>query len=214
MPINYQLVKFKASYGTSSQLPPSERPEISFVGRSNVGKSSIMNKIFNRKSLVKVSSTPGKTRTINFFEADGVDFVDLPGYGFAKVAKTEKDRWAELMGVYFGDERRFALVVSLIDIRHPASKLDEQMIEYLKRYDFPFLVVFTKSDKLGKNKAQQQAAALRKQLGIPASQTLMTSSLKGDGIDKVRSAIEQAVQAEAAMPAGHDAEGGADDDFE
>lgn len=211
MAINYQLVKFKASYGTSSQLPTSERPEVSFVGRSNVGKSSIMNKIFNRKSLVKVSSTPGKTRTINFFEADGVDFVDLPGYGFAKVAKTEKDRWAELMGVYFGDERRFALVVSLIDVRHAASKLDEQMIEYLKRYDFPFIVVFTKADKLGKTKAQQQAAALRKQLGIPAAQTLLTSSLKGDGIDQVRAAIERAVREEsehAATPSTSEGEEG------
>ena len=196
MSINYHLAKFTASYGTSAQLPDSVRPEVSFVGRSNVGKSSIMNKIFRRKNLVKVSSTRGKTRSINFFECDWVDFVDLPGYGYAKVAKSEKDRWAELMGVYFGDERRFALVVSLIDIRHAASALDEQMIAYLKRFDFPFIVVFTKSDKLGKNAAAKQAAALRKQLDIPADRTVLTSSLKGDGIDALRKMIEEACRIE------------------
>ncbi len=196
MAINYQKAKFTASYGTSAQLPDSVRPEVSFVGRSNVGKSSIMNKIFNRKNLVKVSSTPGKTRSINFFECDWVDFVDLPGYGYAKVAKTEKDRWAELMGVYFGDDRRFALVVSLIDIRHPASALDEQMIAYLKRFDFPFIVAFTKADKLGRNALNKQMAALRKQLDVPADRTVLTSSFKGTGINDLRKLIEEACRAE------------------
>ena len=97
--INYQLAKFVASYGKVSQIPESTCPEVSFVGRSNVGKSSIMNKLFGRKNLVKVSSTPGKTSNINFFEADDVHFVDLPGYGFARRSKAERDRWAELIGV-------------------------------------------------------------------------------------------------------------------
>ena len=92
--INYNKVHFVASYGKASQIPPSTCPEVSFVGRSNVGKSSIMNKLFNRRSLVKVSSTPGKTANVNFFEADGVHFVDLPGYGFAQRSKAERDRWA------------------------------------------------------------------------------------------------------------------------
>lgn len=96
--INYQLAKFVASYGKVSQIPESTCPEVSFVGRSNVGKSSIMNKLFGRKNLVKVSSTPGKTSNINFFEADDVHFVDLPGYGFARRSKAERDRWAELIG--------------------------------------------------------------------------------------------------------------------
>lgn len=194
--MNFNKVHFECSYGTSSQLPPSSLPEIAFAGRSNVGKSSLINKVFNRKGLAKVSQTPGKTATINFFATDEARFVDLPGYGYAKVAKSEKDRWAELMGVYFGDERRFALVVSLIDIRHPASKLDEQMIAYLKRFDFPFIVVFTKTDKLGRNAVQKQAAALRKQLDVPAAQTLLTSSLKGDGIHDLRRRIEEACKVE------------------
>lgn len=99
--INYQLAKFVASYGKVSQIPESTCPEVSFVGRSNVGKSSIMNKLFGRKNLVKVSSTPGKTSNINFFEADDVHFVDLPGYGFARRSKAERDRWAELIGDFF-----------------------------------------------------------------------------------------------------------------
>ena len=99
--INYQLAHFVASYGAASQLPPSTCPEVSFVGRSNVGKSSIMNKLFGRKGLVKVSSTPGKTSNINFFEADGVHFIDLPGYGFARRSKAERDRWAKLIGDFF-----------------------------------------------------------------------------------------------------------------
>ena len=110
--INYNTVKFVASYGKASQIPPSTCPEVSFVGRSNVGKSSIMNKIFNRRNLVKVSSTPGKTANVNFFEADGVHFVDLPGYGFAQRSKGERDRWAQLIGDYFDLDRSFNLVVS------------------------------------------------------------------------------------------------------
>lgn len=111
--INYNKVHFVASYGKASQIPPSTCPEVSFVGRSNVGKSSIMNKLFNRRGLVKVSSTPGKTANVNFFEADGVHFVDLPGYGFAQRSKAERDRWARLIGDFFDSERSFNLVVSL-----------------------------------------------------------------------------------------------------
>lgn len=196
MEINYQLARFSASYGTSGQLPISRHPEVSFVGRSNVGKSTIINKIFRRKNLVKVSSSPGKTRAINFFSCDWVDFVDLPGYGYAKVAKSERDRWAELMGVYFGDERRFALVVALIDIRHDVSQLDLQMIEYLKRFDFPFLVVFTKADKLKKNQLNKQMRALSAQLEVPIEQTLLTSSLKDEGIHELRKLIEKACASE------------------
>ena len=122
--MNYHIASFKAAYGTSSQLPESTRPEVSFAGRSNVGKSSLLNKLMYRKGLAKVSQTPGKTATINFYDVDGTDFVDLPGYGYAKVAKSEKGRWSELIEGYFNQDRRFALVVSLVDIRHDPSALD------------------------------------------------------------------------------------------
>ena len=142
--INYNKVHFVASYGKASQIPPSTCPEVSFVGRSNVGKSSIMNKLFNRRSLVKVSSTPGKTANVNFFEADGVHFVDLPGYGFAQRSKAERDRWARLIGDFFDSERSFNLVVSLVDIRHDPSKLDFEMINFLRENGFNFIVCLTK----------------------------------------------------------------------
>ena len=186
--INYQLAKFVASYGKVSQIPESTCPEVSFVGRSNVGKSSIMNKLFGRKNLVKVSSTPGKTSNINFFEADDVHFVDLPGYGFARRSKAERDRWAELIGDFFDSERSFNLVVSLVDIRHDPSKLDHDMIDYLQGNEFNFIVCLTKADKLSRTQQARQASAIKKQLNVPAENVIITSSQTGTGIDELKSA--------------------------
>ena len=149
--INYQLARFEASYGTVAQLPPSTTPEVAVAGRSNVGKSSLLNKLFNRKGLVKVSSTPGKTANINFFEVDGIRFVDLPGYGFAKVSQGEKQRWANLISGYFAQERSFNLVIALVDIRHDAQKLDHEMVGFLRESELPFVVALTKADKLGRS---------------------------------------------------------------
>lgn len=196
MAINFHKAAFKAAYGTSKQLPESVLPEVSFAGRSNVGKSSLLNKLMYRKGLAKVSSTPGKTATINFYDVDGADFIDLPGYGYAKVAKSEKHRWSELIEGYFNQERIFALVVSLIDIRHDASALDENMVEFLKASGLPYLIAFTKADKLSKQQCMKQASALRKQLQLPKDvQCVITSSAKGTGIDDLRTAISAAVEA-------------------
>ena len=188
--INYQLAHFVASYGNPAKIPASTCPEVSFVGRSNVGKSSIMNKLFNRKGLVKVSSTPGKTANVNFFEADGVHFVDLPGYGFAQRSKAERARWGELIGEFFELERSFNLVVSLVDIRHDPSKLDHQMIEYLRESELPFQVVLTKGDKLSRGKQNQQRQAIAKLLGMKPGELLVTSSQTGQGIDELKAVIE------------------------
>ena len=194
--MNYHNVKFKAAYGTSSQLPVSTLPEVSFAGRSNVGKSSLLNKLMYRKSLAKVSSTPGKTATINFYDVDGYDFVDLPGYGFAKVAKSEKHRWSELIEGYFNQERIFALVVSLIDIRHEASALDLNMIEFLRESGLPFMVVLTKADKLSKQQCMKQTAMLRKQLQLDKDiPMLAVSSERGTGINELRVIINQYIDA-------------------
>lgn len=187
--INYQLAHFVASYGAVSQIPESTAPEVSFVGRSNVGKSSIMNKLFGRKGLVKVSSTPGKTANINFFEADGVHFIDLPGYGFARRSKAERERWARLIGDFFESDRSFNLVVSLVDIRHDPSALDHQMIEYLQENEFSFIVCLTKADKLSRPKRAQQAAAIRKQLNVPAEDIIVTSAEDGTGIAELKRVI-------------------------
>ena len=190
--VNYQLARFEASYGTIAQLPEPTQPEVSVAGRSNVGKSSLLNKLFGRKNLVKVSSTPGKTCNINFFDVDGITFVDLPGYGFAKVSKAEKERWANLISGYFEQERSFNLVISLVDIRHEAQKLDQQMIGFLQEAELPYIVALTKADKIGRGKQNQQAALLSKQLSVPREQMVITSSATGQGIDELKRRIAEA----------------------
>ena len=197
--MKYNSARFVASYGTSKQLPESKHPEVAFVGRSNVGKSSLMNKLFGRKGLVKVSQKPGKTTTVNFFAVEDVDFVDLPGYGYAQVSKSERARWKELIDGYFTQDRRHALTVSLVDIRHDASKLDIEMIEYLRANEIPFIIAFTKADKLSKNQRQKQVSALCKQIAAEtgfAAYFVVTSAEKGDGIDDLRAIIEDAVAQE------------------
>lgn len=190
--LKYETARFEASYGTVAQLPEPTTPEVSFVGRSNVGKSSLLNKLIGRKQLAKVSSQPGKTANINFFDVDGVRFVDLPGYGFAKVSRSEKQRWADLIGGYFEQERSFNLVVALVDIRHDAQKLDQEMLAFLIEAELPFVVALTKADKLSRNKQMQQLASLSRQFGLSKNQMIVTSSEKGTGIDELRRTIEDA----------------------
>ena len=192
MALNLQNARFIASYGTVDGLPAPTTPEVAFVGRSNVGKSSLINKLCNRKNLARVSSTPGKTSNINFFEADDVHFVDLPGYGFARRSKAERDRWAELIGDFFDSERSFNLVVSLVDIRHDPSKLDHDMIDYLQGNEFNFIVCLTKADKLSRTQQARQAAAIKKQLNVPAENVIITSSQTGTGIDELKKRIAEA----------------------
>ncbi len=149
--MNFLKCDFKASYGLSSQLPSSDRPEIVFSGRSNVGKSSLINKLCNRKHLAKTSSTPGKTATINFFNCDTAYLVDLPGYGYAKVSNSDRKRWDELINSYFEEDRNNVLLLQLLDCRHSPSKDDMTMLSYLKHYNIPFIAVLTKQDKLRKS---------------------------------------------------------------
>ena len=198
--MNFNLAKYLASYGTAAQLPESERPEVAFAGRSNVGKSSLLNRLMFRKGLAKVSQTPGKTATINFYDVDGVDFVDLPGYGYAKVAKSELSRWSDLIEGYFNQERAFALAVQLIDIRHEPSKLDQHMVGFLQESGLPFAIALTKADKLSKQQAAKQRAAIVRSLGLPGTvPVVLTSSEKGTGIDELRLAISQSVDSFEAL---------------
>ena len=129
--MRFDQVTYEASYGTFKQLPKSTLPEVCFSGRSNVGKSSLINKILNRKQLARVSSQPGKTITINFYKGDGIKLVDLPGYGYAKASNAEKDRWGQMINGYFTSDRNIPLVVQLIDMRHKPSKDDLQMLQFL-----------------------------------------------------------------------------------
>ena len=158
--MNYHNVQFETSFGTASQLPGSDLPEIAFAGRSNVGKSSMINKLFNRRQLARVSAVPGKTATINFFRCGGIRFVDLPGYGYAKVSKGEKRRWSELIGGYFAQDRQLQLVFQLVDMRHPPTADDLTMVNFLIDQRLPFVVVLTKADKLSQRERQQRLEAL------------------------------------------------------
>jgi len=186
--MNFHNVEFESSFGVSSQLPVSDKPEIAFCGRSNVGKSSMINKIFNRKSLARVSSMPGKTVTINFFTLEGVRFADLPGYGYAKVAKTEKARWGKLMEHYFSSERNLRLCFLLLDIRHPPSKDDLVMLGFLRESGQPFTIVLTKADKLSKKELAARLEAFPQEIG--GSENLAPFSSKtGQGVEQLHEII-------------------------
>ena len=191
--MNYNKVFYEASYGTSKQLPKSDLPEITFSGRSNVGKSSLMNKIFNRKSLVRVSSVPGKTITVNFFRVEDVRFVDLPGYGYAKLPDKEKMRFADLMENYFNSSRDIRLVVQLVDMRHPATDFDISMLDYMSQMGIDYTVVLTKADKLNKTETENRLKLIREELGEFAEdvEIIPFSALKGTGAERLREIIEE-----------------------
>ena len=190
--MNFQIAEFKAAYGKASQLPPSDLPEIVFSGRSNVGKSSLINKLLCRKSIARVSSKPGKTATINFFSLKEAYFVALPGYGYAEVSQAEKRRWAELVEGYFAQDRNIALVVQICDMRHKPTADDMAMIDFLCDNQYPFIVALTKQDKL---KKMQQIAKMEELKEFFAEYENITlcpcSSENGAGMDELRTIIEQ-----------------------
>ena len=192
--MRYDNAVFETSFGVAAQLKESDLPEIAFSGKSNVGKSSLLNKILGRKSIARVSSMPGKTVTINFFKLDNCRFVDLPGYGYAKVSHSEKLRWAELMETYFSSGRDIRLVVQLIDMRHKPSEQDIDMIEYLKANDIPFIVALTKCDKLNKTERMKQLESICGILTEYGNISVVPfSALKGEGTDELRRLIENAL---------------------
>ncbi len=191
--MNYNLVEFLTSYGTVPQLPKaSTKPEIVFAGHSNVGKSSMMNKVFGRKALVKVSATPGKTCTINFFNSKYLHFVDLPGYGYAKRSKQEILRWAKLIEAYFHSDRDIRIVFSLIDIRHSPTGDDIDMINFLAMSELPFVVVLTKADKLSNRQLEDRLNSIRGELPFGDELHLILFSAKtGLGVEEVHKIIEE-----------------------
>lgn len=193
--MRFDRVKYEASYGTAQQLPESEHIEIAFAGRSNVGKSSMLNKILNRKNLARVSSVPGKTVTVNFFDCDGIKLVDLPGYGYAKVNFNEKKRWANLMEGYFTSDRNIRLVVQLTDMRHPVTKDDLDMMRFMQSAGYDFIVVMTKSDKLNKTERTKRMEAIHTELAeFGDVQIIPFSASNGEGADEIRKAIEAAAE--------------------
>ena len=192
--MNFNNIKFETSYGVSAQLPPSAPAEIAFAGRSNVGKSSLINKLFNRKNLARVSSVPGKTVTINFFDCDGIKIVDLPGYGYAKVSHSEKKRWAELMESYFQSGRNIKLVFQLVDMRHTPSDQDFDMMRFLQFSKIPFVVVMTKCDKLNKTETAKRLEEIRTELAeFGDIKAIPFSATKGTGAEEIKAEMMKAI---------------------
>lgn len=194
--MNWNKVEFEAAFGTLEQLKSSDLPEICFSGRSNVGKSSLINKLLNRKSIARVSSTPGKTVTVNFYRLDGLRLVDLPGYGYAKVSDRDRERWSELIEGYFQTGRNIKLCLQLIDMRHPATEFDISMLEFLSHFKIPYAVVLTKCDKLNKTEFSNRLADLKTELGSLAEgiKIIPFSALKNIGIQEIREVAELALQ--------------------
>lgn len=183
--------EFVTSVANYKKLYESNFPEIAFVGRSNVGKSSLLNYITNNKKLAKTSSTPGRTRLINYFLINN-DFllVDLPGYGYAATSKAVQDNWGELMEQYLIQSKNLKVVYMLLDIRRIPSKQDEQMVEFLYFYNIPTVFVLTKSDKLSKAQQNKQASEIANFLGLTQKNLIITSAEKKEGQDIIVKDIE------------------------
>lgn len=159
------------------QYPDNGLPELAFVGKSNVGKSSLINSMLNRKALARTSQTPGKTRTINFYNVeDKMHFVDLPGYGYAKAPKSEMKTWGKMMDNYLLKREYLRAIVMLIDIRHPPSANDLQMYEWLVYYDYPTIIVATKSDKLNRSQIPKHLKVIKEKLKLDKNSILLPFS--------------------------------------
>jgi len=188
--VNYSKIEFVKSAFKMEQLPEEIFPEIAFAGRSNVGKSSLINRLVNRKGLVKVSARPGKTQSLNYFLVDGkLYLVDLPGYGFAKVSKKLQDEWQGLVTEYLATSPTLRCVVVLIDLRHLLKAQDRELVEWLRSRGRPFIIVYTKRDKLSNNEQAKQAAILDAALGLNKHERVLFSAKTGDGKDELMAAI-------------------------
>lgn len=190
--MNIKRAEFVTSYGLQAQLPKGTKKEIVMSGRSNVGKSSLINKICNRKSLARTSSQPGKTVTVNFYDVNDFHMVDLPGYGFAKVSDKERKRWGKLIDGYFESDRDLRLVVQLIDCRHEPSNDDYTMLEYLTSRSIPFVIALTKGDKLNKTEASNAVSRFEEYCkDFSYEKIVLTSADKNIGIEELKDIMEE-----------------------
>ncbi len=175
-----------------AQYPVEDMPEFALAGRSNVGKSSFINKMLNRKNLARTSSKPGKTQTLNFYIINGImHFVDVPGYGYAKVSKSEREAWGKMIETYVTTREQLKAVIQIIDLRHPPSKDDCLMYDFLKHYQIPCIVIATKCDKIPKSKWQKHIKIVKDTLELEEGDPIiMFSSETGEGKDKAWATLE------------------------
>jgi GTP-binding protein len=200
----FSQAEFIASVGRLSELPPEGVPELVFAGRSNVGKSSAINALANRKRLAFFSKTPGRTQTINFFDLGGrARLVDLPGYGYARVPQSVRAQWDALVGGYLRDRDSLAGVVVIMDARHPFMAHDLAMLRWVTPLGLPLLVLLSKSDKLSRAERKAALAGAQRRLALTGAhgEVLLFSSPTGDGVDEARAILERWLH--AALAAGH-----------
>jgi GTP-binding protein len=172
--------------------PDAVLPEVAFAGRSNVGKSSLLNRLIHRKKFARVSNTPGRTREVNFFKVnDAFVFVDLPGYGYARISKAQRAEWKPLIEGYLGASPKLRGIVHLLDARHDPTADDEGMLEFLSELEIPTIVVLTKIDKLGAAERARRVGEISRRLGLDADQVVAFSAVTGEGRDELAEAIEQ-----------------------
>ena len=188
---NCQVVYVKSAF-SNSQLPPPDYPEIAFAGRSNVGKSSLINRLVNRHGLVKVSATPGKTQSLNYFLV-GADLylVDLPGYGYAKVPRKVLNDWQGMITSYLEKRESLRCVVVIVDLRHPAKEYDRDLIAWLQARSLPLLLVYTKADKLSRSEQNRQARLLDAGFGVAPIARVIFSAKSGEGLSALLAALDR-----------------------
>jgi GTP-binding protein len=190
--MNIQSAEFVTSAVRLSQYPPAEFPEIAFAGKSNVGKSSLINVLVNRKHLVKTSSTPGRTQLVNFFQIDGrLMFVDLPGYGYAKVPPAIQKSWKPMIETYLSERSALKAVVMILDIRRTPDEKDRYLIDWLDHHRIAIIPVLTKTDKLKSSQQVQQIALIAAASGIPKDRFILFSAKTRIGRERIWEAIER-----------------------
>jgi GTP-binding protein len=191
-----KTAEYIGSFANISQLPKANYPEVAFAGRSNVGKSSLINKLLNRKNLARTSSTPGKTRLLNFyFINEDFYFVDLPGFGYAKLSIQERDRWKQLIEGYIQNREQLRGIIQLFDIRHSPTELDLMMSEWAEFLRIPTLFVGTKVDKVKRSKRNKQLAIAQKKFNLPDKDfIILFSSKTGEGKDEVWHCIQKIME--------------------
>jgi len=190
--LSCHTAEFLLSVHALSQLPEPEFPEIAFAGRSNVGKSSLMNKLLGRKGFVKVSGRPGKTQGLNYFKVDEcVYLVDLPGYGFARVSKDMQQKWQKLITAYLESRESLCCVVLIMDIRHPPKQHDAQLMNWLRQNKIPCLPVYTKADKLSGNEREKNAKILDAGHMLSRNDRIIFSAKSGLGVDTLKERLDE-----------------------